>query len=263
MKVEVRPIDIPKWHDKAGEEAFNQSHVIEALYSSVVGGYNTGLTEEEAKNYGKELGKDLSNTFDPEEPHPFWSSKMAQIRLENKTMFFDTERVLENVKLKVMKASKYVANSLKAYNDGEYPEATHVIFDEEEDIELKATKIQKGNKATMMAMKLSKDAQLSLIQILSGKSLRNRSQNFIDVEIAGIIKNKLDKFLRYAQMDKKDLYLRASVLEAIHRNILTKEGTSVFYMSDKLGFDTESTIEWFADPQNQQMKVAILEKLNK
>ena len=64
-------------------------------------------------------------------------------------------------------------------------------------------------------------------------------------------------------MDKKELSIRSAVLEAIYRNILTKEGTSIFYLSDKIGFDFESTIEWFKDPQNQNMKVSILDKLNK
>ena len=263
MKIEVRPIDIPRWHGKSGKEAFMQPHTIEALYDSSIGGYATGLTEEEAQEYGKKLGVDLSNTFNQDEPHPFWSSKMAMVKLENRTMIFNDNNSLEYVKVKMLKASKYVANNMKLYNEGFYPEATHVIFDEEEDIEIKASKVQKNNKATQMAMELSKDDQINLIQILSDKSYRGRSQNFIDVEIADILENKLDDFMRYAKMDKKTLYLRAAILEAIHRNILTKEGTSIFYMSDKLGFDFETTLEWFSDPQNQQMKVAILEKLNK
>jgi hypothetical protein len=51
-------------------------------------------------------------------------------------------------------------------------------------------------------------------------------------------------------------------MEAIYRNILTKEGTAVFYLSDQIGYDFESAVEWFKDPQNQNLKVSILSKLN-
>lgn len=263
MKVEVRPLNIPRWHGKKGKEAFTQAHTIEALYDHSIGGYATGLTEEEANKYGKKLGQDLSNVYDQNGPHPFWGSKMGRIKLENRTMIFDDENALDYVRIKVMKASKFVANSLKDWKAGLFPEATHVIFDEEEEISIRASKVQKRKKALKLSMELSKDDQTNIIQILSDKSLRGRSQDFIDVEIDDLIENRTDDFLRYAQQDKKELYIRAAVLEAIHRNILTKEGTSIFYMSDKIGFDFESTVDWFKDPQNQNMKIAILEKLNK
>ena len=108
MKVEVRPLDIPKWHGKRGKEAFSQPHTIEALYDSSTGGYATGLTEEEAETYGKKLGVDLSSIYNQDKPHEFWNSKMGQIRLENRTMILDDEKDLDFVKIRVMKASKYV-----------------------------------------------------------------------------------------------------------------------------------------------------------
>jgi len=262
MKIEVRPLDIQRWHGKSGKDAFTQPHTIEALYDHSQGGYATGLTEEEAVKYGKKLGVDLTNVFKQDEPHPFWNSAMGRIKLENSTMILDDEKALDFVRVKVLKASKYVANNLKDWNSGLYPEATHVIYDEEEDITIKATKAQKKKKAYKLASGLAKGDSANIIQILAEKSVKGRSQNFIDVEIDDLIENRTDEFLRYAQYDKKDLYLRAAVLEAIQRNVLTKEGTSIFYLSDKIGFDFESTIEWFADPQNQNMKVAILEKLN-
>lgn len=262
MKVEVRPLDLPKWHGKKGQESFSQPHIIEALYDSNSGKIATGLTEEEAEKYGKELGVDLSNKFDQNKPHPFWNSKMGVIKLQNSTMIFDDRKPLEFVKIKVMKASKYVANSMKEWNEGKYPEATHVIYDEEEEVSILATKAKKRKKAMKLSLELSKDEQVNIVQILSDKSLRGRSQDFIDVEIDNLIQDRTEDFLRYAQLDKKELYVRASILEALHRNILTKEGTSIFYLSDKIGYDFESAVEYFKDPQNQNMKISILEKLN-
>lgn len=263
MKIEVRPLPIPRWHGKKGKEAFSQPHVIEALYDSKVGGYATGLTEEEAQEYGKKLDQDLSNVYNQNQPHPFWGSKMGRVKLENRTMIFDDTKTLDYIRIRMMKASKFVANSMKDWEDGLYPDATHVIYDEEERLSIKATKVQKKKKAFKLAMELSKDEKINIIQILSDKSLRGRSDDFIEVEIDELLETRVDDFMRYAQLDKKELYVRAAILEALHRNILTKEGSSIFYMSDKIGYDFESTVDYFKDPQNQNMKIAILEKLQK
>jgi len=92
--------------------------------------------------------------------------------------------------------------------------------------------------------------------------LRGRSDNFISVEMDTILEEQATDFLRYATMDKQEVYVRAAILECIHRNILTKEGSAVYYMGEQIGMDYESAVSWFKDPQNSKMKVAILEKIN-
>jgi len=62
-KVEIRPLDIPRWHGKQGQESFTQPHTIEALYDHNTGGYATGLTEQEVEEYQKKLKVDLTSTF--------------------------------------------------------------------------------------------------------------------------------------------------------------------------------------------------------
>jgi hypothetical protein len=261
-KVEIRPLEIPKWHGKKEQESFTQAHTIECLYDHNSGGYATGLTEGEAEKYGKKLGVNLSSVFNQDEPHEFWNSKMGRVKLENSTMILDDTITLEFVKVKMLKASKYVANSIKEWEDGLYPEATHVIFDETEEEDIKATRALKKQEAVKLSLDLSAEAKANIIQILTDKTVRGRSSNYLVGEIDDLITDRLDDFIREAKRDKKDLHVHAAVLEAIYRNILTKEGTSVFYLSDKIGFDLESAVEWFKDPQNQQMKVSILGKLN-
>lgn len=262
MLVEVRPLQIKRWHGKDGKESFTQPKTIEVLYDSNTGKLATGLSEEEAEKYGKILGIDLTDRFNPNEAHPYWSTKAAEIKLENSTMIFDTAKPADFVKVKNLKASKFVANSMKDYENGLFPNATHVIFDEAEEISSKANKIQLKNKAFKMADRMSIDEKVNIIQILSAKSLRGRSNDFIDVELDAILNDRTDDFIKYAKMDKQEVYVRAAILESIHRNILTKEGTAIYYMGEQLGVDFESTVGWFINPQNQKMKVAILEKLN-
>jgi hypothetical protein len=139
--VEVRPLPIEKWHKKEGKETFSQPKGSQVLYDSKTGKYSTGLTDEEAEQWGKDLGLDLSNKFNPTQEHPTWSMKSWNIRLENNTMFFDTTKLIDKIKVRNMKANKFVANSLKEWKEGKWPDATHVIFDESDEADDKETKI--------------------------------------------------------------------------------------------------------------------------
>lgn len=262
MRVEVRPIERKKWHGKSGKEAFTSPLVLEALYDPNTGGYATGLSDADRKRLEKATGFDLSPDFDPEKPHPFWNSSAGRIKLPWRTNIFDTSKPLDEIKVKVLKASKYVANSMKEYEEGKYPEAIFVIYDEAEEVAIKASKVQKRNKAIKLVSKMSLDSKVNIIQILAGKSLRKQSQDFVDVEMDNLIETMPDKVIKYAEMDKAEVYLRAAVLEALHRNILTKEGNAVYYMGDRIADTTDDAVEYFKDPNNQKLKAMILEKLN-
>lgn len=263
MLVEVRPLPQTKWHGKKDKESFAQPKAIEVLYDSNTGKYATGLTEEEAIEYGKKLGVDLSSDYDTESPHPFWSSKASWITLPNSTSLFDTSKPRDFVKVKNMKASKFVANSQKEYDEGKYPDATHVIFDEEEQASQDASKIQLKYKAIQIAMKMSNEDKVSMVQVLSNKSIKGRSANFIDKEIDAVIDTRAADFIRYATMGRDEVTVRAQVLEMLTKGILTKEASSIYYMGDLIGMDYEDAVKWFKDPNNQKLKVILLEQLNK
>jgi hypothetical protein len=260
MIVEVRPIEIKKWHGKKGQENFAQPLVLEALYDSKLGKYATGLNEEDRVRLEKITGFDLSDAYG-DKPHPFWGSQAGKIKLPYRTSIFDSAVPLQEIKIKVLKASKYVANSLKEYNEGLYPDAVFVIYDEQEEAKIAASKIQIKRKANQLATKMSSDEKVNIIQILSGKSMRNQSQDFLDVEIDKLIEDDMLTFTKYAKMDSGITYIRAAILEGIHRNILTKEGNAILYMGDRIGFNIDEAVTYFSDPQNQQIKASILAKL--
>lgn len=261
MKVEVRPLPRVQWHGKKDKETFAVPKVIEALYDSETGKYATGLTDEEAAKYGKLLGVDLNPNYDYTVPHPFYSSKTAWVTLPNNTQFFDTEKHIEYVKIKLMKAHKWVANSYQEWLDGKWPEATHYIFDENEQIDQKATKAQQREKAYGYLGKMSADDKINIIQIITNKSLKGRKNNFIDAEIDDILSNKPEEFIRNVEMGKEEVQTRATVLELIGKGILTKDGNAIYYMGELLGVDYEEVIKYFKNPNNQRMKVSIMEKL--
>jgi tRNA uridine 5-carbamoylmethylation protein Kti12 len=118
MKIEVRPIEKKSWHGKKGKESFTRPKKIQALADADTMQYAVELTEEEEAEYSKKLKKDLSRQFDPENTHEFWDSALATIKLENATMILDTKKAIDFIHWKIMRASKYVANSMKEYEEG-------------------------------------------------------------------------------------------------------------------------------------------------
>jgi hypothetical protein len=267
--VKIKPIEREKWHGKKGNESFTRPTTIRALVNVDSMTYATGLTEEEAKEYGEKLKIDLSNQFNLEEPHPFWDTKAGEIKLENRTMLFDTENPLDFIKVKVCKASRFVANSLKEYEEGMFPEATHIIFDESEEIEEKASKIEIKKKAVIETAKLSKDRKIQMILILSAdgnylkaKNLKGKSDNFIEVELDKLIESKADEVLRYLKMNKDDTATQALVLEALQRHIFEKVGHKIMYHDSTLGEDIYDVVNYLNAPENQEFKIRILAQVN-
>ena len=269
MLVKIKPVEKSKWHGKKGNESFTRPTTITALVDAESMTYATGLTAEEVVSYGEKLKVDLSNQFALEKPHPFWDSKMGEVKLENRTMIFDTENPIDFIKIKICKASKYVANSLKEYEEGLFPEATHVIFDEAEEVEERASKIEIKKKAIIETAKLSKAKKIQIILILSAdgnylkaKNLRGKSDNFVEVELDKIIETKAKEVLNYLKMDKDELATHALVLEALQRHIFEKVGHKIMYHDSNLGEDIYDVVKYINSPENQEFKVRILAQIN-
>ncbi|GHV61242.1 hypothetical protein FACS1894195_1470 [Bacteroidia bacterium] len=260
----VKPIQKEnEWHGvKDPSLNFDQPKIYEVLYNSKTAKYENGLTKEEVKKFERELGIDLSDKFNENEPHPFYSSRLGRIELPMRSSIWNTDQPLENLKLYFMRASKFVANSFKEWKEGKYPQATHYIEDEGGEVSERATKIEQRNKAWALANEMNLDEKIALVRILSKDDVKENSNNYINVRLDEIIERNVNAFLKFAAMDKKQLFVRGSVLNAISRNILTKEGSAIFYMGERIGNDIDEAVEWFLNPENRKMKTSILEKLN-
>lgn len=258
MKVEVRPLPTKRWHEKEGKDSFSQPVTLEVL-PDLNGGWATGLTDEEEEVYSKKLGANLSKQLSVNEPHPYFSSAAAEIKLPNHTITFDTDNPVEYVKWKNLKASRFVANSLK--EAGNFEDATHYIYAEEEEAEGKASKFQRTTELAIKLSAMSDEEKASLVQIVGERTVRGKSKNFIDGVLGELVETKLDELLKFASMEKDELYSRSAVLEAIMRRVLVREGLSVKYMDRRIGSDIDGAVKWFLDPENQKEKLVILQKL--
>lgn len=261
--IEVKPIEKVSWHGKTGKDVFSRPVTLEALVNSNTGLFAVDLTEERRKELQEQTNYDLSLNYVPKKSHEFWNSNTARVKLEAKTNVFDTTRPLDEIKVAILKASSLVANSLEEYEKGGFPSAKFVIFDEQEEIEQKAAKSAEKRKVYLSIIKLSRARKIELIQILSGESSKNQSEDWIDYKIDQILEKEGARKVNYfLERDKKRTTLHAIILEALQKNVLRKEGPSIYYMDDQLGYDLEDSIDFLADPKNQALKAIILEKIN-
>lgn len=261
--VEVRPLEKEKWHKVKGKDVFTRPTTIEALVSVRTGQYATGLSTEDKERLEKVTGYNLSPEYKLGTPHEFWNSPAALVKLAFKTNIFNTDIPLDEIKVKLLKASDLVANSMREYEEGKFPEAIFVIFDEQEDTELRASKASVKRKVVIEASKLTKLRKAEIVQILTGISVREQSDDFVDLKLDDAIDTEgADKVLTLIQRDKTRVSLHSLILEALYKNVLRKDGTAIYFMDDQLGFDIESTIDYFINPKNQTLKAQILEKLS-
>lgn len=280
MKIEIRPLDVTKWHGHKGKESFARPKTINVLVDGETRQYATGLDYvnktfqdpdfpdndkkkiTEADFYSRLLKVDLSAIYMEDVLHPFWDSQNPKVKLENRTMFFDTDIPMEYIKIKVMKASKFVANSMKEWEEGHFPYATHVITDETEEIETKANKVQLKNNAIIELSTTPADRKIQLVLILDGKNLRGASDNTVLVEVNKLVEKKPEEVLRFLKMNKEELALNSLVIEALQKNVLKKVGHKIMYYESVIGGDVNEVITYLQLEENQDLKLRIMSAIS-
>lgn len=256
-RIQVRPLNIERWHGKTGSESFAGSFTITPLVDAATRTYKTMLSPEEIEKFSKEIGEDLTPKLSNDKPHTFWDSEAVAVRLENRTNFIDVDQTLGYIQSRFLLGSKYVANSMKEWEEGLWPEAQFVIIDEETDSDIKASKLQITKSAIIESAKLPKDRKVAIILILSGKIVGNKSDNFIEVALDEEIQKNPQEVLNYIKMDKKEILTHGLILEALQRYVITKVGHRYMYHDSVIGEDIYEAIKYLNTPENQELKLRI------
>jgi hypothetical protein len=262
-KIEVRPIDRHKWHGKTGEDSFTRDKKIQALVGEDMK-YQTGLTEEDIAFLTKSGFKgDLSDNYNPDEPHPYWDSKSGVVNLKNATAIYDTSKPLDLIKVAIMRGSKFVANSTKEYEAGEFPNATHVIFNEAEEVEIKASRVATRNNAIIKASQISTQRKKQIINILAGKDCTGKSDKYVEVELSKLTEDKAKEVLRMLEIPVETTEAHDFILKCLKANIFKKKGHKYWYYESMLGEDMEAVIRYVNDDENNEWRLKLEAKLNK
>lgn len=259
--VEIKPITKSKWYGNDDDNNYSRPKVIGVLVDPITKKYATGLSEEDRKHFEKELGVNLSDNFDPEQVHSYFQSKAARIKLMNHTTVLDPNITAQALQLKFLKASKHVANSMKEYQEGKWPHASHYLYDVNEEVEEKASKLQITNEARKIVLSMSLESQINMVLLMTNENTANQSPNYVAVKLDDAIAAEPAKFHSFIAMGKDEVVLRSTVLKLIDKNILTRKGQAIYYIGNLLANTYEDAILYFKEDQNQQQRVAIFEQL--
>lgn len=258
--VTIKPLELDKWHGKKGREQFNQPHVIRVLVDKF-GKYATGLDEKTRTELEDKLGYNLSDVYIANVAHEFWDSAAGKISLPAvNDLKLDLSNPLQKLKYYNIKASKYVANSIQEYNLGEYPEATHYIFSDENEIENKVTGAKSRQLGYKLLAEMPDGKKNALGWILLGQDLSKQSTDYKDVKLEEFLLSSPKQFVEASQMNKEELQGRKLILEGVSKGVLTKDSAGAFfYLGNKIGFDLPTAVHYITDPNNSDFRVRVMQ----
>ena len=257
--VEVRPLPIAKWHGKSGKESITRPKTIEALPDKTMR-YQVDMTEEQIQEYSKILKQDISVQFVHGE-ESFWNTPPARVTLENNTQFFDKENPIEYIKLAILRKSKDVALSLKDWEEGKAPEATHYIVDEQEEIKVHISKRNRKKAVENQVAKLTTEEKANIVFLISGKNVRKNSLDLIDYHLDELIDSRLADVENYLNRSTTEINIEALINECVLKNVLMKDGIKYKYQGSLIGNSLGEVIAYLSDDENQSFKLDLMQKI--
>ena len=133
-----------------------------------------------------------------------------------------------------------------------------------EDIEKKAIKANMIKQAIIKSNSLTRTRKIEIINVLENANLKEQSDDFIEVNLARLIETRTKEVLRLMDLDKEDLSLHSTILEALQKSVLRKEKgkDTILYFGEPIGTDIYDTIQFLKRDENQDIKLRILESIN-
>ena len=253
----LKPIMTEKWHGlhKVGRTKFQDTQdVIQVLFDRKQGALATGLDNDTEARLSSSLGVSLANNSTNEFWHDF------KIKLKDQTMIFDTSKPMEELQVFVLKASKFIANSQKELEQGLWPSAKYVIYDEQTEIEKQAAEVQTKAKAIDIFINLSPEKKLDILK-LYGKAVENSSNDFVYTKLYEIVEDNPIDFITQATKSPEEIKVKALIFDLEKLGILRRKGTAYLYNDQQVGFDYDDTVSYLLSPGNQELLVKLKDTL--
>lgn len=261
--IEVRPLDVKRWHGKTIKEYNPSPVVLECFVDRYSRKYKTGLNDEDRKRLENLTGLNLNDNFDPENPHPFYGTDNGRVRLYyNRPNRFDMRKPIDEIKIKLLMNHPLVANSMSEWEEGHDSRARFVIFDSQDEVKKKAEKMDKRMKIYNQWAKMELAEKRQVVQILGNADVSNQSVEFVDSRMSDIIETKgYDVVLDILGKSKTDKYLQSVIISAVDKNVIQKRGDLYYYMDEPMG-GIYDAVAYLKDPKNNAIKGQIIDKLN-
>lgn len=266
IKIIPRSNDVRQTTQGYDMEFYTSNHIIGPFVDIHSRKYVTGLNESDIE-YIKSTGfaYDLDDNYIGV-PHPFWESPLAKITLTyDPVVLMPGRNILEFIQWKYLLVSKFVYCSESDILTGLKPEATHYIYNEEEENAVKASKLQRRDDLIIKLSKLSLTRKRQFVMLIENENTDYRNEDYLRVKLNEIINNpqKINELEELLNIKNSDVTLLSDIKRCLHKNIFKKTPKGIYYLDRCLGVNETDVLEYLKDVNNQMELIEIREKLNK
>lgn len=247
--VRIKPLKKGKreWSGFQGIRYKNANHTITTFinkHRTMV----TGLSPQDEERLGKIMDKDLRNTS------PFWYD--YKIILTDKDLILNLDNPEDELAYKVLSVHPKIQKSITDVN----PYAEYVIHNETDEAKV----INEGGSVKIKAYtifgKLSPEQKRNILKLYPGFVKSDSvSEEIISSKLLQELENNPSKFVELAE--DKNMEMRVLLKDLVAAGILKKNKSSYKYGTDFLGHDEDSTIAFINDPENQSLKITLINEL--
>jgi hypothetical protein len=217
------------------------------------------LTEELRKELEEKTGLNL-NTLITDETS-VWRQREFRPKLETVTNVYDPENPLDMIKILAIKSYHEVANSEKEDAMGKWPDSKWVLIEEGMEDEEENKMVAMRQIATQKFLNLSPADKRALVTVLTERSMKDVSDAGVNVEGDKFIQKDPSTFLRYIEMDQKELNIRSLIMTGLTHGVLTREAGKVKFHDVLIGIDMRDAVEFFQNDENQKIQLRVMEMI--
>lgn len=261
VKPVIRTGWLPAGHD--GEYRFTGTGVgFQPQVDSKTRQLKTGLTEEDERRLEKSLHLSAGtlNKYNKD----YWGTVKFFIPKEGKTYFMSNPQ--DELEYKVLSQWSKVAPSASTVQFN--PEADFYISNSLDEAREDNTKAIIEMKAFKKFGTLSTEQMMDVLKVYTqltgkatGKITKATSVDLINATLYKKVKENPKEFLRIT--DDATFNTRVFIDDMVSNRVLMKSGSKYIVTGgDQIGVDIEATIDYLEDPKNQDVVIALKNKLN-
>ena len=266
FRIEIRPIE-----DRKGVREYSKElemvaskHVIAPYLQGGSNMFATGLNDDDLEYLAEQkCPYDLNPIYQEGKPS-FWLSQMIKIELPVTPLFLHPYRsILDFLKWKYLLVSSYVYKNKEEIKTGSKTGATHYIYNESEDIQIKAAEIESKQSLAIKLSKLTLEKKRNLILIIFNENTENKDDNYLSVRLDDAMQSKDTKEkLEYLLVEDDSLInLKALIKKAVGKNVIRRTKEGYFHFENNLGVLEEDVIKYLLKPTSQEVLLSIQTKI--
>lgn len=216
--------------------------------------YKTGLDREKEKHYEHVLNL-APGTLGKKST--FWGD--LEIRINNdKPTRFPLSGYMDELKEYVIRAHSKIANSELHLMAN--PQAMFFIDDPEEKAKLESQKMDYELEAIDSFTTLPIEDKRSMLRLYGKSGIDNMSETMIKAELYKEVKKDPVYFVKTLQ-NPKLMKAHALLKELVEKRVVTKKGAYYYNNEDMIGASTDEAISYLNNIKNQQIKLALENKV--